>query len=281
MHQDSIAIEIRDEYGNVRQKTENRGHCELVWYGSYEPGDHIIVKAFPSSFVRIQIDQKLPPAEVYIKKGCFDFPVPFGCAKEAYPEEAFTGVYHQLSAYYPGENRGFRLLSENPLDIREEDTSHLSQDSPVPFFECENEVYPHCTASVETRKESVFAARNTIDGMIITEGHGHYPFTSWGNANDPDSHIDLWFGRSVCVEEIHLFLRTDFPHDNHWKEVTLFFDDGHEIPIALEKTGACQSVILPSPRVTSYIRLGKLKKDENNPSPFASLVQWRVFGREV
>ena len=145
MEKERITIEITDREGNVRQHSENDGHTELVWYGSYEPGDRIRVYALSDRFVRIQADQLLSPANVYIKKGCFDFPIPFGSAKEA---------------------------------------------------------YPHCTANVETRGEAIFAARNTIDGVLITPGHGFYPFTSWGNANDPASHIDLWFGRKVYVGRI-------------------------------------------------------------------------------
>ncbi|MBR2274835.1 MAG: hypothetical protein IJ873_02050 [Lachnospiraceae bacterium] len=281
MEKERITIEITDREGNVRQHSENDGHTELVWYGSYEPGDRIRVYALSDRFVRIQADQLLSPANVYIKKGCFDFPIPFGSAKEAYPQEAFTGILHQLSAFYIEKTSDHKLLSENPLDVREENTEKLAGENSLPFYYSENEVYPHCTANVETRGEAIFAARNTIDGVLITPGHGFYPFTSWGNANDPASHIDLWFGRKVCVDEVHLFLRSDFPHDNYWKNATLSFDGGITKEITLEKTGNCQAIVLDTPIVTESVRLGSLVKDENEPSPFASLIQWRVFGREA
>lgn len=44
----------------------------------------------------------------------------------------------------------------------------------------ETTYYPHATANVETRNEAVFAARNTIDGQINNQGHGVWPYESWG-----------------------------------------------------------------------------------------------------
>ena len=263
MFNNPISIEVRDMNDTVRQQDENTGHCEIVWYGSYEPGDCITVTAKEDSFVRIQVDQLLYPAYLYLKKGTFHFRIPFGSAKEAYPPEAFTGIMHQLSAMYVEKAPGFHLLSENPLDVREE-----------------TDVYPHCTASIETRGESVFAARNTIDGIFITPGHGYYPYTSWGCGQDADAHIDILFGRTVLAEEIHIFLRSDFPHDNHWVSGLLTFSDGTTKKIAFEKTGKCQIFKLDRPIATEWVRLGELRKDETDPSPFPALCQWRVFGRE-
>ncbi|HAG69387.1 MAG TPA: carbohydrate-binding protein [Lachnospiraceae bacterium] len=264
MIKEQISIEIIDKDGNIRERDENSGHCEIVWYGSYEPGDVIKVTAKQDSFVRIQTDQLLYPASVYLKKGSFSFPVPFGRAKEAYPQEAFTGIIHQLSAMYTEKEGGHKLLSENPLDVREE-----------------TGVYPHCTATVETRGESVFAARNTIDGLFITPGHGFYPYTSWGCGMDPDAHIDIFFGREVLADEIHIFLRSDFPHDNHWVSGILSFSDESFMEIQFEKTGKCQVFRPKAPVRTEWVRLGALKKDPSDPSPFPALTQWRVFGREL
>lgn len=259
-----IKIKLLDGQGGTRMTAAGKTHSELVWYGSYEPGDRIEIELEPESFAQIQIDTLLKPALIYAAKGVFSFEVPFGRAKEAYPQEAFALQGHQITAEYVEKPAGRRNLSENALDVREE-----------------TGVYPHCTASVETRGESVFAARNTIDGLIITSGHGFWPHTSWGEGEDSDAEIAIWFGRKVLAEEVQVFIRSDFPHDNYWQEALLCFSDGHEETIHLQKTGACQSFVLAEPRVTEWVKMKKFKKDENDPSPFPALTQWKVYGREL
>lgn len=263
MKKEGISIKIINSAGEIRQEATGNGHCEIVWYGSYEPGDTVIVEAEKESFIRIQIDALLSPATVYLKSGPFRFTIPFGRAKEPYPPEAFTGISHMLSAMY-AESSLSGLLSENPLDVRGE-----------------SGVYPHCTASVETRGEDIFAARNAIDGMIIPSGHGIWPYTSWGNGGDPDAHIDLRFGRKVLIEEFCVCLRADFPHDTCWKSGVVSFDDGTERKLEFEKTGKSQSFIFEEPVVSEWVSLGQLKRDESDASPFAALTQIRVFGREL
>lgn len=260
---DQVVIQILDQEGRVKLEGMGNGHSELVWYGSYEPGDRIQVLLKAGSFARIQVDTLINPALVYAADGNFVFEIPFGRAKEAYPQESFTGPIHQLTAEYVDKPAGRRNLSENPLDVRGETA-----------------VFPHCTASVETRGESVFAARNTIDGLIISQGHGFWPYTSWGEGEDPNAEITIWFGRSVLADEIQIFLRSDFPHDNYWKEAVLTFSDCYGLPICLEKTGACQSFPFDREHEISWVKMQKFQRDPDDPSPFPALTQWRVFGRE-
>lgn len=259
-----IKILVQDSEGNEKKASCGQGHTELVWYGSFEPGDKVLVEAEKESYVELQLDALIKPALIYTAQGLFIFEIPFGIAKEAYPQEAFVCQTHQITAEYVEKPLTRHNLSENPLDVREE-----------------TGVYPHCTASVETRGESVFAARNTIDGLIITSGHGFWPHTSWGDGEDPNAEIIIWFGRKVQAEEVQVFLRSDFPHDNYWQEATLGFSDGYEEVIHMEKTGACQSFILKEPRITEWVKMKKFRKDENDPSPFPALTQWKVYGREI
>ncbi len=263
MNEQQILIKIVDASGAVRLEAAGETHSELVWYGSYEPGDKIVIQATEKSYVKIQIDTLLSPATVYLT-GDFVFEVPFGRAKEAYPQEAFALQGHQITAEYVEKSSTRRNLSENSLDIRGETNA-----------------YPHCTASVETRGESVFAGRNTIDGLLITSGHGFWPHTSWGEGEDPDAHITIWFGKTVSVDEVQIFLRSDFPHDNYWQSAALAFSDGYELPISLNKTGECQSFRLTESHQTEWVRLKDLRKDPTDPSPFPALTQWRVYGRDI
>ncbi len=259
----TMTLKILSKDGSVRYEAQGDGHCELVWYGSYEPGDRITLSSEAGTFARIQADTLIQPALVYLQDGQFIFDIPFGSAKEPYPQEAFTGPIHQLTAEAMDTPAGRRILSENPLDVRGG-----------------SRVFPHCTASIETRGESVFAARNTIDGLLIAPGHGFWPYTSWGEGEDAGAHIDIFFGRRVLAEEIQFFLRADFPHDNYWQEALLTFSDGSTYPVRLQKTGLCQSIVLPEPLETEWVRLSDLKKDISDPSPFPALTQWRVIGRE-
>lgn len=258
-----MTLQIFSAEGTLRYQSIGDGHCELVWSGSYEPGDYIRIVSSPGTFAKIQLDLLILPAFVYLQDGIFSFEIPFGSAKEPYPQEAFTGLCHQLTAEAADPPTGRCILSENSLDIRGE-----------------SRVFPHCTASIETRGESVFAARNTIDGLLITPGHGFFPYTSWGEGEDADAHIDIFFGRRVLAEEVQIFLRADFPHDNYWQKGLLTFSDGTLLPIELQKNGRCQSFPLPKPLETEWVRLSNLKKDSADPSPFPALTQWRVIGRE-
>lgn len=258
-----MKLQIFSAEDALRYQNIGDGRCELVWCGSYEPGDYIRIVSSPGTFAKIQLDLLLLPAFVYLQDGIFSFEIPFGSAKEPYPPEAFTGLCHQLSAEAAEPPADRYILSENSLDVRGK-----------------SRVFPHCTASIETRGESVFAARNTIDGLLITSGHGFFPYTSWGEGEDADAHIDIFFGRKILAEEVQIFLRADFPHDNYWQEGLLSFSDGTLLPIKLQKTGICQSFLLPTPLETEWVRLSDLKKDSTDPSPFPALTQWRVIGKE-
>lgn len=248
------------------QKTISVRGCpdiELEFYREYQPGDKIQITLDQECLLKLQLDQNLGTSLVYGKAGDFLYPIPSGEDRAAYPPEAFQGACHKVKVSYAEQPEGIVNLSENIWDIRGA-----------------TNLYPHCTATVETRGEAVFAARNTIDGMTETAGHGIWPFTSWGEGEDPDARIRIDFGRMVQAEEVQIFLRADFPHDNYWKTAELEFSDGTSIPVFLEKTGDAQHVPLGDIR-TEWIVMKNLVKDEEDPSPFPALTQWKVFGRHM
>lgn len=107
-----------------------------------------------------------------------------------------------------------------------------------------------------------------------------WPYTSWGEGEDSEAEIRIDFGRPVQVEEVQIFLRADFPHDNYWKEAELLFDDGKSVKLSLEKTGQPQSFVFEDIQ-TEWVVMKNLKKDENDSSPFPALTQWVVYGRNV
>ena len=97
--------------------------------------------------------------------------------------------------------------------------------------------FPHASANVETRGESVFAAMNAIDGVIAPESHGNWPYQSWGINRREDACWRLDFGRTVVTDRIVVHLRADFPHDNWWNQGKLTFSDGSELILHWEQGG--------------------------------------------
>ena len=139
--------------------------------------------------------------------------------------------------------------------------------------------FPHASANVETRGESVFAARNAIDGVLANRSHGSWPYGSWGINRQEDAVMKVDFGRKVKTDRVVLYTRSDFPHDNWWVRVTLRFSDGTSREFALEKSSTGHELTFEEKEIT-WIELGNLIKSED-PSPFPALTQIEVYGKNV
>ena len=137
--------------------------------------------------------------------------------------------------------------------------------------------FPHAYANVETRGESVFAARNAIDGVCENRSHGEWPYESWGINMQDDAEMTVDFGREVEADKVVLYTRSDFPHDNWWKQVKLSFSDGTEIIWDLHKSSLPHELAFEKKRIT-WVRLSDLIKADD-PSPFPALSQIEVYGR--
>ena len=136
--------------------------------------------------------------------------------------------------------------------------------------------YPHASANVETRGESVFAAKNAIDGVRANLSHGEWPYESWGINRQDDATMKLEFGRPVCVDKVVFYTRSDFPHDNYWTQLTMDFSDGSSEIVPLSKTSRAQEYRFTE-RVIDSLILRDLKKSDE-PSPFPALTQIEVYG---
>jgi hypothetical protein len=258
---------IRDAAGNTKAEAVATDAVCLSYHADYNDGDRIVVSCcvYPVALA-LQFDAAIPCALVYLREGELEFPVPVGRALEPYPPGAFGAGEKKLSVSLADKATwaAYRNLSVNPLDRRGGTT-----------------YYPHCTATVETRDESVFAARNTIDGVIEPSCHGEWPYQSWGDAEDPRAEIMVEFGRTVELDKAVINLRADFPHDSYWKKAALVFSDGSRMALSLKKTGADQEFIFtPAPRRVSWVKLAALVKNEDD-SPFPALTQWAFYGKDV
>jgi len=228
----------------------------------YREGDVLVLSSSNAPcHVILQFDETLQPSLVYLAGDEFRFSVPFAEKRVCYSPRAFAGKRHLLTARYASsEEIGLRRnLALNPHDIHGDTTA-----------------YPHASANVETRGESVFAARNAIDGLKANTFHGEWPFTSWGINRDPAARLTVSFGRAVSVNRAVLYLRADFPHDAWWSSATLRFSDGSSLIVSLEKHGGAQSFEFPS-KTIDWVSLDTLVKADD-PSPFPALTQIEVYG---
>lgn len=236
----------------------------LVYQEMYRQGDiiNIYVEKVPAFYV-VRIDDTIEETLVYLIKDKIEYKVPFGSERDALNPKSFMGSIHYISIREAREFeiKGIRNISKNVIDQHEA-----------------NGCYPHSSANIETRNESVFAAKNAIDGLIANDYHGIWPYGSWGINMQDDAEFLLEFGRAVDIYEIDIYTRSDFPHDNWWIQGTITFSNGKKSVINMDKSEK-PHVFKIVKRGILWIKLSDLIK-ANVPSPFPALTQIIVYGKE-
>ena len=256
-----VSIRILSADGVIRAEAAGSEYANLLFNGTYNEGDGIEFRA-DQSRVRVKVDSQVEEARVYLAGGGFTYRIPLsGDNPAVYAPGAFSGDRHLISIRPDGENER-RNVALNPADQRGTVTA-----------------YPHATANVETRNESVFCARNVIDGITIANGHGRWPYESWGIGARTDACLTLDFGRDVEIDEMVLYLRADFPHDAYWIKASVTLSNGFEKTFPLEGIDGPQRVSLGKQTVR-WLKLDRLVKCDN-PSAFPSLRQLEVYGRDA
>ena len=258
-----IRIVLLDAVGNEIAVAEGKTEAALCVEREYIEGD--VVRISGSKHLWVRMDMSVPEGEVYAPQGSMDWKIPMGEHRLAYSPVAFTGMRHVIWAREMTEEEVARerVISRNPSDLRGN-----------------TDFYPHATANVETRNESCFAARNVIDGMLLNNYHGEWPWQSWGIGIREDAEWRLDFGREIVMDRLAVVLRADFPHDAWWKHATVKLSDGTTLGIDLEKTPERQVVALDGEHRISWVTFGELVKADD-PSPFPSLTQLEVYGRDT
>lgn len=259
-----ITITAKTGGGEVIARACHEDEALLCFDRDYEPGDLIEIDAGIPCHLYIQPDASVLPGEVYLPKGRMTWVVPAGEHRLAYRPGAFEEARHIVQARRLGEEElaAHRNLARNPSDLRGD-----------------TDFFPHCTANVETRGESCFAARNVIDGMRFNTYHGEWPYQSWGIGAREDAWCLLDLGREVEADAMTLTLRADFPHDAWWVRGQVALSDGAVVDFPLEKTGDRQYISLGKRRLR-WLRLQNMVKSDD-PSAFPALIEWEVFGRDV
>ncbi len=258
-----IEIIVKDAQGAVLSHAAHETEALLSVDRDYQPGDRVEIVS-DERHLWVQMDAVVLPGEVYLPEGRMTWVIPTGEHRLAYSPAAFTGPRHIVTAraMTAQETAARRNLARNPSDLRGD-----------------TDFFPHCTANVETRGESCFAARNVIDGMRHSNSHGEWPWQSWGIGAREDAWCLLDFGREVAVDEMALTLRADFPHDAYWVSGHVVLSDGAEIAYDLQKTGNRQYIPL-GVHTVRWMRLERMQKSDD-PSAFPALIEWEVFGTEA
>ena len=265
MPQEPIKLKILDAEGRVLLTAPAAERVSLVYANRYKSGDRVALEiGAPGQYCMIQFEDTMPPALVYVVKREINFAIPFGEQAGTRNPKSFLGDCHVVRARLATseEIAARRNLAFNPYD----------EHGDTGFF-------PHAEANVETRGEAVFAARNAIDGVYENDAHGIWPYQSWGINRDPEAALTLRFGRKVCVDEVRMTLRADYPHDSWWTHATVRFDDGSSEVLTLRRTGETQRFPI-SPRTVESLTLCELKKADD-PSPFPALTQIEAWGKEA
>ena len=252
----------------VRDKTtiaSSSGESEtyLVFKEEYKKGDEIIFSPKEKGFYTLQFDHTLGRSTLWSNGEDYHFHIPFNEKHDCYHPSAFKGELNYLwvRKAYKWES-GYRNLALNPYDSHEN-----------------NSLFPHSSANIETRGESVFASRNAIDGIVASNSHGLWPWASWGINKDPKAVFTLDFGRYVLVDRLIIYDRADFPHDAWWERATLKFSNNEELMLNLEKKDGPQEFTFSPQKISSLSLLNLIKAD--SPSPFPALIQLEVYGKEI
>ena len=257
-----ITITARDVAGTVLARCAHETEALLCLDRDYAQGDRLEIES-TEKHLWLKPDICVPAGEVYAPGGKMTWTVPWDEHRLAYAPGAFDAPRHVISAraMTAEEVAARRDVARNPADLRGD-----------------TDFYPHCTANVETRGESCFAARNVIDGLRYNTYHGEWPFESWGIGARADAWCLLDLGRPVELEGMALTLRADFPHDAWWTRGEVVLEDGARLTFPLERTGERQWIDL-SGHTARWLRLEHMIKSDD-PSAFPALRQWEVFGRD-
>ncbi len=262
---ETIKLKVLDEAGHTLLTCPAGCQVSLVYTAAYQPGDRVALEIrTPGRFCVVQFEDTMPPALVYVQSREINFHIPFEEQAITYSPKSFTGSRHVIRARLATaeEVAARRNLAFNPYD----------EHGDTGFF-------PHASANVETRGESVFAARNAIDGIFENSAHGEYPYQSWGINRDPNAALTLSFGRKVVLDELRLTLRGDYPHDNYWTAATVAFSDGSNMTLSLTDSPLPQTTRF-QPKTVKWLVLKNLIQAEG-PSPFPALTQIEAWGTEA
>lgn len=260
----NLCLKILNKNGETLAVSKGTDEVNLVFSGEYQEGDSIVLEiAEGICYVWLQLDDALGKSMVYLT-GNVSYKIPFGEKRKNLSPKVFSGKKHLLSAKCA---RDFEINAYGNLAFNVCDQHEISN------------LFPHITANIETRGETVFAAQNAIDGVTVSNCHGEWPYGSWGINRRKDACIRIDFGRIVVVDRLVLYLRSDFPHDNWWEQVKFKFSDESILDMKLCKKEGPQEITMEEKHI-SWLEMCEMKMS-GEPSPFPALTQIEVYGKNI
>ena len=262
-----ISLKLLNENGECKFKAYGT-EIDERYNGEYEPGDKWKIDTDYTEFVKVKLDESMLESIIYLPDKTFEFRIPFENERVAcYAPDAFSGDSHRIVCSEPtdAEIYGEREISLNPY------ARHNV-----------HKYFPHAWANFVTRENPCFFERNAIDGVTENEGHGRYPYHSWGGGLREDLEFEVRFGMDTEVSRVTIFVRADFPHDTYWKEADLVFSDGTVKHIELQGIKEGQTFEF-EPVKTKFVKLCGLKQKrlEDGSLSFAALSQMQIYGKYI
>ena len=262
-----INLKLLNEKGECKFKAYGE-EIDVRYNGEYEPGDKWRIDVDYSDFVKIKLDSTMADSIIYIPDKSFEFKIPFDNERKAcYAPGAFDGDSHRITVSEPTEAE---IYAEREISLNSHDRHNI------------HKYYPHAVANFVTRENPCFFERNAIDGVTDNEGHGVYPYHSWGGGLREDLEFEVRFGGDVEVSRVTIYLRADFPHDTYWKEAELEFSDGTKHHVDLIGTKEGQTFEF-EPKKTQFVKLSGFKQQrlEDGSLSFAALSQIQIYGKYI
>ena len=261
-----IKLEIKNKNHDVLASYEGGIVC-FTYDKPYSEGDYLSITAPDSKYWVVQLDSELKECMIYVPSGKLDYAIPYGEKLMAYGSKAFVGILHTIKIRYAHEDEiySYRNIAINSCDKRSIEAC-----------------YPRAVANFVTRDESVFEERNSIDGYRLNEGHGPFPYQSWGGGAREDVDYKLFFGRPVEVDKAVFYLRSDYvnDHDTYWKSLDIELSDGTIIHAEFEKTPQGQVVDFGGKKTITWLHLCNFKQAAH-PLTWAALTEIEVYGNDV
>ena len=256
-----MKIEIKNQ-DQVKALLNGENELILFYNNEYVEGDHICI--YPDQvpvYLNVQVDDAIISSMIYIKEGIFEYFIPCGNERKSYSYKAFYNKKHLI-----------RVSKASYQQINAYQNLALNTSDQVYLLN----VYPHATSSEDCSLSPVFQPKNVIDGLTFNTEHGRWPFTSWSYQQNPQATLTIHFGRKVNVQDIHIYLRADFPHDSYFQNISLEYSNHHCSHFSLQKVSHVQTFSVDEEDV-EWIRFYQFKKADEK-AVFAAITQIEVYG---
>lgn len=227
----------------------------------FQEGDYIRISG--SKLLFLDFGDSIAGSYIYAPDKDFIFEIPLNECGRTFSKSTFSGNTHSIliRSCSKSEWKVSRNIALNPFDIRGK-----------------TQYYPHATSNSEYGNQSVFAARNVIDGFKSNQNHGKWPYQSWGPYKSDSIWLKIDFGKEVEVEKIVIINRAQFAdnHDSAWQFATLLFSDGTSEKITLNKTYLPQEIRIKKHK-TSFVKFNQFKAFEDNWCSWTEIEVWGKY----